>query len=59
MSKVRLGANAFLYPMPVTLVGAKAEGQANFLAGSWVMRVNSTPPLLAVASGIYPGRAVA
>ena len=37
MSKVNLGANAYIYPMPVTLVGANVEGRANFLAVGWVM----------------------
>ncbi len=49
MSKVNLGANAYIYPMPVTLVGATVEGRANFMAVGWVMRVNMQPPLLAVA----------
>ena len=49
MSKVNLGANAYIYPMPVTLVGANVEGRANFLAVGWVMRVNMKPPLPAVA----------
>jgi flavin reductase (DIM6/NTAB) family NADH-FMN oxidoreductase RutF len=49
MSKINLGANAYVYPMPVTLVGATVEGRANFLAVAWVMRVSMKPPLLAVA----------
>ena len=49
MSKINLGANAYIYPMPVTLVGAMVEGRANFMAVGWVMRVNMKPPLLAVA----------
>lgn len=49
MSKVNLGANAYIYPMPVTLVGAMVGGKANFMAVGWVMRVNWQPPLLAVA----------
>jgi len=49
MSKLNLGANAYIYPMPVTLVGAMVEGRANFMAVGWVMRVNRQPPLLAVA----------
>ncbi len=49
MAKVNLGANAYIYPMPVTLVGATVEGRANFMAVGWVMRVNWKPPLLAVA----------
>ncbi len=49
MAKVNLGAHAYVYPMPVTLVGAMVEGRANFLAVAWVMRVSMKPPLLAVA----------
>ena len=49
MAKIKLGANAYIYPMPVTLVGAMVEGKANFMAVGWVMRVNRQPPLLAVA----------
>ena len=49
MAKINLGANAYIYPMPVTLVGATVEGKANFMAVGWVMRVNMKPPLLAVA----------
>jgi flavin reductase (DIM6/NTAB) family NADH-FMN oxidoreductase RutF len=49
MSKINLGANAYIYPMPVTLVGAMVEERANFMAVGWVMRVNMKPPLLAVA----------
>jgi flavin reductase (DIM6/NTAB) family NADH-FMN oxidoreductase RutF len=49
MAKVNLGANAYIYPMPVTLVGATVEGRANFLAVAWVMRVSMKPPLLMVA----------
>ena len=49
MGKINLGANAYIYPMPVTLVGAMVEGRANFMAVGWVMRVNRQPPLLAVA----------
>jgi len=49
MAKINLGANAYIYPMPVTLVGAMVEGRANFMAVGWVMRVNWQPPLLAVA----------
>ncbi len=48
MSKVNVGTNTSIYPLPVTLVGAVVAGRANFLAVGWVSRVNWTPPLLAV-----------
>lgn len=49
MAKINLGPNVFIYPMPVTLVGAKVGDRANFMAVGWVTRVNLKPPLLAVA----------
>ncbi len=49
MGKINLGPNAYIYPMPVTLVGAMVAERANFLAVAWVMRVSMKPPLLAVA----------
>jgi len=49
MKKVNIGTNAFLYPMPVTLVGSLVEGRPNFMAVAWVSRVNSMPPILGAA----------
>jgi len=49
LQKINLGANAFVYPMPVTLVGATVAGRANFMTVAWVMRANFSPPYLAVA----------
>jgi flavin reductase (DIM6/NTAB) family NADH-FMN oxidoreductase RutF len=51
MEKIKLDKNAFLYPMPMVLVGAVVEGRANFMAVGWVSRVNFNPPLMAVALG--------
>jgi flavin reductase (DIM6/NTAB) family NADH-FMN oxidoreductase RutF len=47
--KIEIGAKAFLYPMPVVLVGTKVEGRANFMTVAWAARVNWTPPIMAVA----------
>jgi len=47
--KVRLESNAFLYPMPVVLVGATVNGKPNYLAVAWITRVNYQPPLLGMA----------
>ena len=49
MSKINIGTNAFLYPMPVTLVGANVKGKPNFMAVAWATRLNVKPPILAVA----------
>lgn len=47
--KINIGVNAFLYPMPMVLVGTKVEGRANFMAVAWATRVNGSPPIMAVA----------
>jgi flavin reductase (DIM6/NTAB) family NADH-FMN oxidoreductase RutF len=51
MDKIGLRNNAFVYPMPMTLVGAIVDGKPNFMAVGWVSRVNNRPPLIAVALG--------
>jgi flavin reductase (DIM6/NTAB) family NADH-FMN oxidoreductase RutF len=48
--KIDNGA-AFLYPMPMVLVGSVVEGKANFMAVGWVSRVNFKPPLVGIALG--------
>jgi len=49
MDKIRLDNNAFLYPMPVVLMGTKWREQINFLPVGWISRVNHHPPLIAAA----------
>jgi flavin reductase (DIM6/NTAB) family NADH-FMN oxidoreductase RutF len=49
MRRVKLQANYFSYPMPVTLVGTIVGDQVNFTAVAWMSRVNYRPPMLAVA----------
>jgi len=45
MSKIKIDSGAaFLYPMPMVLVGSVVEGKANFMAAAWVSRVNFKPP---------------
>lgn len=52
MQKVKIDSGAaFIYPMPMVLVGAVVDGKANFMAVGWVARVNFKPPLLAIALG--------
>ncbi len=52
MEKITIDAGAaFLYPMPMVLVGSVVGGKANFMAVAWVTRVNFKPPLLVVALG--------
>ncbi len=52
MGKIRIESGAaFLYPMPMVLVGSVFAGKANFMAVGWVSRVNFRPPLFAVSLG--------
>jgi flavin reductase (DIM6/NTAB) family NADH-FMN oxidoreductase RutF len=54
MNKIKIDTGAaFLYPMPMVLVGAVVAGRANFMAVGWVARVNFRPPLFAVALGAH------
>jgi flavin reductase (DIM6/NTAB) family NADH-FMN oxidoreductase RutF len=49
MSKISIDNNAFVYPMPVVLLGATVDNKANFMTVGWISRVNFNPPLIAAA----------
>ncbi len=49
MKKVKLGANPFLYPMPVVIVGSLVDGVPNFIAVSYIGIVQHEPPMVAIA----------
>jgi flavin reductase (DIM6/NTAB) family NADH-FMN oxidoreductase RutF len=51
MEKIRIDNNAFVYPMPMSIVGAIVDGKANFMAVAWISRVNFKPPMIAVSIG--------
>ena len=51
MTRVNIDTNAFVYPMPMVLVGATVENRPNFMAVGWVSRVNARPPMIGVALG--------
>ncbi len=51
MGKIRIANNAFVYPMPMVVVGAVVDGKTNYLAVAWVCRVNFEPPMIGVALG--------
>jgi flavin reductase (DIM6/NTAB) family NADH-FMN oxidoreductase RutF len=52
MGKIKIDSDAaFLYPMPMVLVGSVVEGKTNFMAVGWVSRVNFKPPLFGIALG--------
>jgi flavin reductase (DIM6/NTAB) family NADH-FMN oxidoreductase RutF len=50
-NKIKINNNAFVYPMPMVLVGSKINGQANFMPVGWVARMNANPPLIGAAMG--------
>ncbi|TXT57875.1 MAG: Flavin reductase [Candidatus Thorarchaeota archaeon] len=46
MDKKKIDANAFVYPMPMVLVGTHYQDRPNFMPVGWINRVNFNPPLL-------------
>lgn len=48
-AKSPIGANTFVYPMPVVLVGAVVDDRPNYMTAAWVTRVSYEPPLLGVS----------
>ena len=51
MEKIRIANNAFVYPMPMVVIGAVVDGRINYLAVAWVSRVNFNPPMIGIALG--------
>ncbi len=50
MSKQKIRPGVYLYPMPVSLIGANVNGKPNFMALAWVNVVEYKPPLFAISS---------
>lgn len=53
MKKIKI-SNQVSIPMPVTIVGTKVKGKANFMAVGWISRVNYMPAMIGI--GIYKNR---
>jgi len=51
MGKMKINNNAFVYPMPMVLVGSVVNGKVNFMPVAWISRVNANPPLIGIALG--------
>jgi flavin reductase (DIM6/NTAB) family NADH-FMN oxidoreductase RutF len=49
MNKVKLGAQALLYPAPVVLVGANVDDKPNLMAVAWCGIAGSDPPMISVS----------
>jgi flavin reductase (DIM6/NTAB) family NADH-FMN oxidoreductase RutF len=45
--RIDLGPQGFIYPMPMTLVGADLPSGPNFMPIAWINRVQHTPPRVA------------
>jgi len=51
LDKVNIGTKAYVYPMPVSIVGATVGGKPNFLAVAWLNMVNFNPPIVMLSLG--------
>jgi len=49
--KKRLGADTYLYPMPVTIIGANVDNRANFITIAYCGIIQHRPAMIAFASG--------
>lgn len=48
MSKVTLGPQTLMYPLPAFLVGANVDDRPNFMTAAWSGIGNSNPPMVTV-----------
>lgn len=48
MAKTKLGSKPFIYPYPVTLLGANVDGKPNYMALSFAGIVNMGPAMTAI-----------
>jgi len=49
MSKVLMGPQTLIYPMPALLVGANVDDKPNFMVVAWSGIANGEPPMISVA----------
>ena len=50
MNKNKIPAKAYLFPMPVALIGANVNGKPNFETLAYVGIIEAQPPLISIAS---------
>ena len=54
VTKIKIKNTAFLYPMPVVLVGATINNKANFMNAGWVTGANfAAPKILVVLNNFH------
>ena len=49
MSKILMGPQTLIYPMPALLVGANVDGKPNFMTVAWGGIANGEPPMISIA----------
>ena len=49
MSKVPLGPQSMVYPMPVLLIGVNIDDKPDFMAAAWGGIANGEPPMISAA----------
>ncbi len=49
MSKVPLGPQSMVYPMPILLIGANVDDKPDFMVVAWGGIANGEPPMISVA----------
>jgi flavin reductase (DIM6/NTAB) family NADH-FMN oxidoreductase RutF len=49
MTKVKLGRQTMLYPLPVLLIGANVDNKPNVMTAAWCSLANMNPPMACVA----------
>ncbi|MFX1338834.1 MAG: flavin reductase family protein [Promethearchaeota archaeon] len=50
MVKNKIRPGVYLYPMPVTLIGAKVNNKPNFMPIAWVSIVEHRPPMISISA---------
>ncbi|MFX1490124.1 MAG: flavin reductase family protein [Promethearchaeota archaeon] len=50
MTKNKIRPGAYLYPMPVSIIGTRVNGKPNFMALAWINVVEYRPPLISISS---------
>lgn len=49
MSKITLGPQTLIYPMPALLIGTSIHNKPNFMTAAWCGIASSNPPMISVA----------
>jgi len=50
MTKKKIRPGVYLYPMPLTLIGANVKGKPNFMPIAWASIVEHKPPMISISA---------